>query len=199
MSALLTEIGGLVIAGGRSLRFGEEKAVTPFRGAPLMDACAHVFAPLARIAVSARPGSGAERHALSRAHVVLHDDPALPAGPLAGVAAGLRWARAENLALLATAPCDAPLLPADLVQRLAAAMGAAKAAYAVTARGAHPLCALWRVELLETIEAHLHTGEHPAVRAILAACGAVPVEFEDAGAFANANTPETLAALEQRR
>lgn len=198
MSAQLTEIAGLLIAGGRSLRFGEEKSIALFRGAPLMDACAHVFAPLAIFAVSARPGSGAERLALSRANTVLHDDPALPSGPLAGVVAGLRWAKAKDFALLATAPCDAPLLPSDVVQRLADGIGDATAAYAVTSGGIHPVCALWRIALLDVIETRLRTGAHPAVRAVLAECGAVPVLFEDGDAFANANTPEALAALEQR-
>ncbi len=198
MSASLTDIAGLLIAGGRSVRFGEEKAMAPFRGAPLMDACARAFEPLAALVVSARPGSGAEAHARARGCDVVYDDPAWPEGPLAGVAAGLRWAKPRSLAWLATAPCDAPLLPGDLVQRLRTEIGAGRAAYALTPQGPHPLCALWRIDTLELIEARLRTGDHPAVREMLAACGAVAVRFDDDRAFTNANTRDELAALEQR-
>ncbi|MGD9981364.1 MAG: molybdenum cofactor guanylyltransferase [Hyphomonadaceae bacterium] len=198
MSARFAQIAGLLMAGGRSRRFGEEKATAQFCGEPLMDAAAHVFAELTCFAVSARPGSGAERHAITQARPVLHDDPALPSGPLAGLAEGLRWAKQRGFALLATAPCDAPLLPVDLVGRLADEIGGAPAAYAVTQSGVHPLCALWRVDLLDTIVSRLRAGEHPPVRKVLTECGAVAVRFGSPDAFANANTKAALAALEQR-
>lgn len=198
MSVNLADIAGLLIAGGRSRRFGEEKAVSPFRGAPLMDASAQALAELGCLAVSARAGSGAERRAQALSLPVLHDDAELASGPLTGVLAGLRWAQREGFGFLATAPCDAPLLPRDLVSRLREAIGEASAAYAVTEHGEHPLCALWRVDLADAIAGCLKTGEHPAVRAMLAASGAVAVRFADADAFANANTQDALTALEQR-
>lgn len=172
--------------------------MSPFCGQPLMDASARPLAELACVTVSTRPGSGAERHARARGWPVIHDDPALPSGPLAGLAAGLQWARQHGFTYVATAPCDAPLLPADLFHRLAGAIGAAPAAYAVTPQRDHPLCALWRVDLAEAIAARLAAGEHPPVRDVLAACGAVAVHFEDTCAFGNANTKAELAALEPR-
>jgi molybdopterin-guanine dinucleotide biosynthesis protein A len=197
-SAHLAGIGGLLIAGGRSLRFGEEKAMSTCRGVPLMDASARVFSDLTAYAVSARPQSGAARYAQTRRLPLLHDDPNAPSGPLAGVLAGLRWARRQGFDYLATAPCDVPLIPRDLVSHLAEAIGAAQVAYAVTAQGEHPLCALWRVDLADDIAQRLQAGEHPAVRAVLAASGARAVRFADARAFANANTKAELAALERR-
>lgn len=194
----LSEIAGLLIAGGRSSRFGEEKAVSRFRGAPLIEAPARAFSALRCFAVSARPGSGAEQHARARNYPVLHDDARYPSGPLTGLLAGLLWARSSGFGFLATAPCDAPLLPDDLVQRLARAIGDRPAAYASTSTGEHPLCALWRSDMAETIAARLAAGDHPAVRRMLAECGAATVMFEDAGAFANANTKTELAALERR-
>lgn len=194
----MAHIAGLLIAGGRSQRFGGEKAMAMFRDQPLMDLSARVFSALPRFAVSARPGSGAERRAHAIGCRVLHDDPLAPSGPLAGLAAGLEWAHREGFAFVATAPCDMPLLPDDLVQRLAAGIGEASAAYAVTDQGAHPLCALWRVTLADAIVSRLRAGEHPSVHAFLAECGAIPVRFENGEAFANANTKEALALLERR-
>ncbi len=188
---------GLLLAGGRSSRFGAEKALAPFRGAPLMDAVAQRFAGLAAIAVSARPHSAAERRAHALGYPVLHDAPSTPPGPLSGVCAGLAWANDLGLSFLATAPCDAPLLPDDLFPRLIDSIGAAPAAYAHTTRGVHPLCAIWSVRLLAPLHLTLQDGEHPAVRSLLQEIGAVAVSFADDRAFLNANTPDALAALER--
>lgn len=167
-----------------------------FDGAPMMDRAARLFSALPCYAVSARAGSGAESHACRLGVDVLYDDPALPSGPLTGVLSGLLWAESRGFEFLATTPCDAPRLPVNLVARLARDIGAARAAFAVTRSGEHPLCALWRVGLRADLNDRLQSGEHPAVRAFLATSGARAVSFSDADAFANANTPAALAALE---
>lgn len=193
----LSRIAGVVIAGGRSARFGSEKAIATFRGEPLVERAAKLFANLPAFAVSAQAGSGAERHARRLGVPVLHDAPDLPSGPLTGLLAALEWARQEGCEFLATAPCDAPLLPRNMVPVLARHVGDAAAAYAVTADGEHPLCALWSIALAKTIGERLHDGAHPAVRCFLAELGAVRVRFPDPQQFANANTPQALAALER--
>ena len=192
----LNTIGGLLIAGGRSTRFGAEKAMALFGGAPMMDGAARLFAGLPGYAISVRAGSGAEGRARQLGVEVLYDDPALPSGPLAGVLSGLAWAKARNFEFLATAPCDAPRLPCDMVTRLSERIGPAPAAFAMTRVSEHPLCALWSIVLYESLNERLQSGNHPAVRAFLAESGARAVEFNDADAFANANTPTALAALE---
>lgn len=188
---------GLLLAGGRSSRFGAEKAVAPFGGRLMMDSVLQRFGALAACAVSARPNSAAAIHAQALGLDILYDDADAPTGPLAGVAAGLAWAKGANFKVLATAPCDAPLLPADLFPVLLASMGTALAAFAVTDSGEHPLCAVWRVEMAEYIAAEFVDGRHPPVRALLAERGARRVHFNDPRAFANANTPDALEALER--
>jgi molybdopterin-guanine dinucleotide biosynthesis protein A len=188
--------GGLLIAGGRSTRFGAEKAVALFDGAPMIDRVAQLFTDLPAFSISARPGSGAEARGREAGIEIVFDHPALPSGPLTGVLSGLAWARQRGFAYLASAPCDAPCLPGDLVARLAQSIGGARAAFAVTDAGPHPLCALWSVSVQPTLTAQLQAGRHPSVRAFLAEIGAVPVHFDETQAFANANTVEALAVLE---
>lgn len=196
MIALKT-IGGVLLAGGRSTRFGSEKALALFDGAPMMDRAALLFAALPGFAASVRAGSDAEARARQLGADVVHDDPSLPSGPLAGVLSAMVWARPRGFEFVASVPCDAPQLPVDMVARLVEAIGAAPAAFAVTQTGPHPLCALWSIGLHDMLRDRLRDGEHPAVRTFLAQCGAVAVRFEDVHAFANANTPEALADLEQ--
>lgn len=185
-------IAGLVLAGGRSTRFGAEKAVARVGGGtPLGLALDALRADCGVLAVSARPESGAAALAAGLGLAVLPDADSAPDGPLAGVAAGLRWAASLGADCLATLPCDMPRAPADLVARLAGGRGDAFAAFATTTEGIHPLCALWSIDLLAPLELELARG-HPAVRRFLADMGGVAVLFEDAAAFINMNTPGDL-------
>lgn len=188
-------IDGLVLAGGRSRRFGRDKASADWQGAPLLAPAARVLAGgCRRVAVGAAPGSAAALAAAGLGLRVL-PDPAGLEGPLAGVLAGLAWAEAGGASLLATLPCDVPLAPPDLVARLAQGLGEAPAA-AARAERAHPLCAVWRTSLAGDLAAFLGHG-HPPVRAFLQRIGGVEVDFPDERAFHNVNTPGDLAQISE--
>ena len=182
-------IAGLVLAGGRSTRFGSEKAIAPLGDRTLMEWALATLRPHCDpLGVSARPMSGAAALTARLGLPVVEDALHAPDGPLSGIAAGVRWASSQGSEHLATLPCDMPHAPADLIPRLMAARGEAFAAFAVAPDGPHPLCALWSIDLLASLEASLARG-HPAVQAFLRDVGAVSVMFEDAAAFANLNRP----------
>lgn len=192
------DICGVVLAGGRSVRFGGEKASALLRGKPLlMWAVERLRSVCTAVAVNARPGTEAEALARAAGLTVLHDAPGDAAGPLAGVRVGLEWAARLGARALAVSPCDAPLLPDDLYLRLAAAAGAG-AALAETGDGPQPLCALWPVSALGALTAALAGGAHPATWRMLESVGARRVHFADAAAFANLNTRAELDSLAQR-
>jgi molybdopterin-guanine dinucleotide biosynthesis protein A len=185
---------GLVLAGGRSRRFGGEKAAALLQGKPLLLwAAERLAADCAAVAVNARAGSQAELFA--RGLPVLHDRPGDADGPLAGIRAGLAWAEGLGALRLAVSPCDAPRLPPDLFARLVAAAGPDGAAVAETPDGLQPLLAVWPVRALAEVEAALAGGAHPPTWRLLQDLGAARVRFDDAAAFANVNTPQDLAAV----
>lgn len=187
---------GVVIAGGRSTRFGGEKAVATFHGEPLLlRAARRLAAACDALAVNARPDTQAAALAHSLEYAVLHDAPGDPDGPLSGVKAALQWAAHQGAQWLAVSPCDVPLLPADLYPRLIAAAGEG-AAMAVTSEGRQPLCAVWPVTALPKVSEALAGGAHPPTWRLLEELGAVKVQFAPATAFANANTREELLRLE---
>lgn len=191
-----SRVAGVVIAGGLSTRFGGEKAVALFRGEPLLlRAARRLQVASAVVAVNARPGTQAAALAQASGHALLHDAPGDPDGPLAGVKAGLLWAREQGATLLAVSPCDAPLLPRDLYPRLVDAAGEG-AAMVETSEGRQPLCAVWPVHALPALTQALAGGKHPPTWRMLEAVGAVPVWFEPPELFANANTREELARLQ---
>jgi molybdenum cofactor guanylyltransferase len=191
-------VAGVVLAGGRSVRFGGEKAAALLAGTPLvMWAARRLERSCLAVAVNARAGTEAEALARAAGLAVLHDAPGDAAGPLAGVRAGLEWARVIEAQALAVSPCDAPLLPADLFTRLIEAAGSG-AAMAETSDGRQPLCAVWPVSALAQLAAALAGGAHPPTWRMLESLGARHVYFEDPAAFANLNTREDLAAVAAR-
>jgi molybdopterin-guanine dinucleotide biosynthesis protein A len=191
-------IFGLVLAGGRSSRFGAEKALAELGGRSLLEAALATLGDgCVRVAVSAGPASGAAR--LAKAHGLerLGDPAGLARGPLAGVLAGLVWAEARGADRIATVPCDTPFLPADLVSRLDAALGPDDgAAVARASDGPHPLCGVWRTRLAQPLSALL-ADDHPPVREALRQLRGRFVDSPDPAAFANINTRQDLVRAEK--
>jgi len=189
---------GMVVAGGRSTRFGGEKATALLEGQPLLAwAVRRLQRSCGEVAVNARPGTETEALARALGLEVLHDAPGDPDGPLAGVKAGLVWAASRGAASLAVSPCDAPLLPEDLFARLIDAAGAG-AAMAVTDEGRQPLCAVWPVSALPFLTEAMAGGAHPPTWRTLESLGAVQVRFDPPEAFANVNTCEDLDLAAKR-
>lgn len=185
-------ITGLIFAGGLARRMdGREKGLLPLRGRPLVVHVLERLAPqVGTILLNANRNR--EAYAAFGRPVVADAIEGFP-GPLAGLHAGLQ---ACTTPLLATAPCDAPLLPANLVERLAAAMqDDTLAAAASTGGRLQPTFMLCRREAIDRLEGYLAEGGRK-VHAWLEAIGAVAVPFDDEAAFANVNTPEELAGLE---
>jgi molybdopterin-guanine dinucleotide biosynthesis protein A len=189
---------GVVIAGGRSVRFGGEKAVAGLAGKSLlMWAATRLARSCLAVAINARPDTEAEALARAEGLTVLHDIPGDAAGPLSGVKVGLQWAQELGASAIAVSPCDVPLLPPDVFARLIEAAGTG-AAMAETSEGHQPQCAIWPVSALPKLTAALANGAHPPTWLMLESIGAVRVRFAPPEAFANVNTRADLAAIAGR-
>jgi molybdopterin-guanine dinucleotide biosynthesis protein A len=192
------DVLGVVIAGGRSVRFGGEKAAAELAGKPLLLwAAGRLQRSCRMVAVNARAGTEAEAIARAAGFTVLHDEPGDAAGPLAGVKVGLIWAMEQGAHSIAVSPCDVPMLPVDLFPKL---LGAASggAAMAETDEGHQPQCAVWPVSALPQLREALADGQHPATWMMLQKIGAQRVRFANAQDFMNINTRIDLAMLANR-
>lgn len=189
-----TPVAIVVLAGGEGRRMGGGKSLRPFGGATLVGQAvsrARLWSPLVAVAVRAE---GQVPRTLSA--LTLVDDPDIP-GPAAGLASALAYAARVSAPRLLTLPCDAPCLPSDLPDRLQASLGEARVAVASSLGRLHPTCALWRTECAARLPAYLATGT--SLRGFAAGCGMTEVAWPpgpDGDPFANANTPEDLAALQ---
>ena len=198
-------VTALILAGGRGARMGGiDKGLQNFRGLPL------ALQTLMRLQLQTLPPQevmiNANRNLAayeSLGAAVWPDTLAGFAGPLAGFLTGLE--RCET-PLLLTVPCDTPLFPLDLLERLQQALHSEQADLAMAAAREEdgqvrpqPVFCLLKVELLDSLVAFTRdggrkidawTGQHR--------CAIVPFDRpEDAPeAFFNANTHEELQKLE---
>ena len=188
----------VVLAGGQARRMGGgDKALRLLRRRPLLEHVLDAIRPQVRaVALSA---NGDPARFLTWGLPVLADPVPDHPGPLAGVLAGLRWARQRfaGADLLLSVPTDTPLLPPDLVARLAQVRAQAGAAIACAESGGrrHPVVALWPVALADALAEALAAGVR-SVEAFAAPHGVVGVTFAidgDADPFLNVNDKTDLA------
>ncbi len=191
------DITGLVLAGGRGSRMGGvDKGLQNFRGLPLaMNALLRLQLQVGHVLINANRNLAAYE---SMGVPVWPDPIGDFAGPLAGWLAGLE--RCET-PYLVTVPCDTPNFPTDLVEKLAAALAAEGAEIAMAATledgqvQVQPVFCLLKTELMESLVAYLHAGQAKIDR-WTAQHRCITVVFDDATAFANANTAQELAQLQ---
>ena len=198
-------ITGLILAGGRGSRMGgTDKGLQNFHGLPL------ALQTLMRLQLQSLPLQEVLINA--NRNLAAYESLGVPvwpdsidgfAGTLAGFQTGLE--RCET-PLLLTVPCDTPLFPLDLVERLYSAMNAQEAdiamAAATEADGTvrpQPVFCLLKTDLLESLvkftqgggrKIDAWTGQHR--------CAIVPFDLpgDSTQAFANANTLAELQQLE---
>jgi len=191
-------ISGLILAGGKGSRMGGvDKGLQLLQGRPLLRwVLDGLFPQVSETLISANLEPGHHDDYAPFGARILRDE-ITRAGPLGGIHAGLQAARHE---LLATVPCDAPFLPADLVARLFRSLDDSQADIAVarTADGRQPVFALFRRSTTyPALNVYLRLGGRKA-DGWYAGLRLVEPAFADAAAFSNINTPEALATLEAK-
>lgn len=187
------QITGLILAGGRGSRMGGvDKGLQTWRGLPLaMHALLRLQPQVGELMINANRNLGAyESMGVPVWPDALPDHP----GPLAGFLTGLEHCETPYLV---TVPCDSPVFPADLVERLAAALEAADAEVAMAATvedgrlQVQPVFCLMRTSLMESLVRAMQAGERKIDR-WTAQHRCVTVPFDEVAAFFNANTLDDL-------
>lgn len=196
------KILGVVLAGGLARRMGGgDKGLQQLGGKPILNRILERLAPQVDGVILNANGDPARFAAWTLP--VAGDAVEGFVGPLAGVLAGLAWARAHrpDVTDIVTVPGDGPFLPRDLVARMAAARAAAGAdlACAVSAGQAYPVVGLWPVRLHDDLQRAVVDEDIRKVDRWTARHKLVQVEFAShpVDPFFNANAPEDLAEAER--
>ncbi len=207
----MNQITAIVLAGGRGSRMGGvDKGLQTFRGMPLvMHALMRLQMQEGELIAESMVNANRNLSAYESMGVSVWPDasPEEFAGPLAGFLTGLE--RCESPYLL-TVPCDTPLFPLDLAQRLMQALETEQADFAVACAPElsstgesrtrpQPVFCLMKSDLMESLVAFTQSGGRK-IDAWTAQHRVAHVAFDgaqdDPKAFANVNTLQELYALE---
>ena len=198
-------ITGLILAGGRGSRMGgTDKGLQNFHGLPLalqtLMRLQLQSLPLQEVMINANRNLSAYE---SLGVPVWPDSIDGFAGPLAGFLTGLE--RCET-PLLLTVPCDSPLFPLDLLERLCKAMHEQDADLAMASAPEtdgtvrpQPVFCLLKLDLLESLVKFTQSGGRKIdARTAQHHCAIVPFDLpgDSPQAFSNANTLAELQQLE---
>ncbi|HEY1336647.1 MAG TPA: molybdenum cofactor guanylyltransferase [Bryobacteraceae bacterium] len=171
---------GYVLTGGASSRMGRDKAALPYRGGTLAEAVARAVAEAAGSAILV---GNPERNPGAIPDLYPGE------GPLGGILTALHHTRAEWNLVVA---CDMPEIDGRMLRALLERAEQERADALLPAGPSglpEPLCAVYRLRVLEALEEAFARG----VRKITAALGdrmrTAPVHWE----FHNVNTPEDWA------
>ncbi len=210
LQAAAADVEAFVLAGGRSSRMGQEKALVSLHGRPLIRIALETL-----LAAGMNPRIAGARTSLSSFAPVIPD--LIPdCGPLSGIHASLAASSAELCLFL---PVDLPLMPPALLQSLlqrAQITGSSVTLCRLNGQ-IQPLPVLLRRTVLESLELCLQQGVFQCHRAwnllaeasstlpdavtveFLAQCGQVnhPLGLPPVLWFQNCNSPSQLADLDR--
>jgi molybdopterin-guanine dinucleotide biosynthesis protein A len=185
-------VSGIVLAGGASLRLGQDKALVKVAGQPLVERVADVLRSLVREIVLVTPSP--ERLAWLGLPTVGDVYPGV--GTLGGLHAGL--AAIEKPYGLVVG-CDMPFLNRDLLAYMIAQTGENEVIMPRVGRFYEPLHAIYARSVLPVLEERILAGQ----RRIRQACAGLRTRYihedeivafdPDQVSFFNVNTPEDLA------
>jgi molybdenum cofactor guanylyltransferase len=195
---------GVLLAGGRSLRMGGgDKCLAPLAGRPLLAHAIERLRPQVKFLVVNANGDRTRFDDFGLP--VVSDTMAEFPGPLAGILAGMAWARSwkPGIRHIVTTPTDAPFFPTDLVERLSTGIaGDVDIAIASCRNRDHPVFGLFPVALADALAKFLQESANRAVHAWLDSQKVVRVDFTPKAElvtdpFFNINSPSDLATAER--
>lgn len=201
-------LAGIVLAGGLARRMGGgDKTLAAIGGRPML---AHIIDRLKpQVGPMALNANGDPARFAAYDLPVVADSVEGFAGPLAGVLAGMDWARASapECRAIVTVAGDTPFFPRDLAARFADAVAHESGdtiCLATSGGHNHPVFGLWPVALADDLRGFLARGETRKVLAWVKAHANVRADFGmvDRGGqvvdpFFNVNTPEDTAQAEK--
>lgn len=192
-----SELTAIVLAGGKSSRMGQDKALIPIQGVPLLQRVCSIAQSCADTVYIVTPWPERYQDLLLPGCQFIREVPlareSLTHGPLVGFAQGLGEVQTDWVLLLA---CDLPRLRVEVLQdwvtRLDSVGDNAIAALAYHPKGWEPLCGFYRRRCLPELLEFINQGG----RSFQQWLRQYPVEvlpLPEPEMLFNCNTPEDLA------
>ncbi len=150
------KFGLVILAGGRSSRFGADKVMLKFEGRTFLETLIHRFQPLQIPIVVA--GKQPENFPDNLDSVAFVEDQQPDCGPLEGIRNGL--ALLEPLVEFAfVTSCDAPLVRADVARFLVSQIGSFQAVVPRSELNVYGMTAIYRTDVHALIESRISANQ----------------------------------------
>jgi molybdenum cofactor guanylyltransferase len=164
MSAAPRRIGAIVLAGGRSSRFGRDKLAEPIDGRPMLE---HVIAAVRRVATDVVVVAAPDGSPMLPSGTTVAHDPRAFEGPLAGLATGLA-ALDPGVEQVIVVGGDMPTLVPAVLERLLSLIDRAEAVVLADDAGPRPLPMAARRSIVQPVTERLLASGERRLRALLA-------------------------------
>jgi len=202
----------IILAGGRSSRMGQDKALLTIQGIPLLQLVCDIAITLCNPVYVVTPWPERYQHLLSARCQFIREVPLpgesagevpasskvtlpLPHGPLVGFAQGMAQVQTDWVLLLA---CDLPRLRVEVLQEWATGLDRvgeeAIALLTHNAKGWDPLCGFYRRSCLPALTEYINQGGR-SFQQWLAQHPVQVLPLPDAQMLFNCNTPADYGAL----
>lgn len=188
------KIGCVILAGGKSSRMGEDKALLEYEGKYFIEKIAEELSFFEEKIIAR--GSNSNLDGITGSDWKIIPDIYQDHGPMGGMHAALKECKSDAMYAVT---CDMPLITTELVQKLCIEIEDYDAVIAVTDEGKyHPLCGVYKKQLHKSMEEHLQK-DYNRMMEVLKKCNLkyLYLNAEESRMLMNVNTPEEYCRLKK--
>ena len=184
---------GVVLAGGKSKRFGEDKSKVILGDKTLLEHTLHKIKSKFNNVVIVSNNS------FSKDYTIIKDCVEGQLGPLVGVLSAMKWIKKKNLSYkwIITFPCDTPFFELIIIDKFieASKLNDSLLYFAKSAKKRHNIFGLWSMELIEILEKDIIENNYRKVEQWANKIGVktINISYDNIDPFFNINTKEDLA------
>ena len=188
---------GVVLAGGKSKRFGKDKSRIKLGGKTLLE---HT---LDKIKSKFKTIIIVSNNKIIKDYITIKDCIEGQLGPLVGVLSAMKWIKKNNYSYkwIATFPCDTPFFNIALIDKFieATKLNDSLLYFIKSEEKRHNIFGLWSLKLVETLEQDILENKHRKVEKWANKIGVktINISYDNIDPFININTQEDHAEAEK--
>ena len=191
---------GVVLAGGKSQRFGEDKSQVKLGGKLLIDyILSEIIEEFSEILVVSNSSIDFKHYD----KILVIEDIKKNLGPLGGVLTAMKWIKDNNkdYKWISTFPVDTPFFKHSILQKFLQNISPEEGNlfFIKSNNTRHNIFGLWSIDLMEKLEEDLDKGERKVeLWANSIGVKTINIEFQNKDPFFNINTKEDLEKAKDR-
>ena len=191
---------GIVLAGGRSQRFGEDKSQVKLDGKILID---HILNEISDGFKEILIVSNNKIKFKHSDNISMIRDLKKDQGPLGGILSAMKWIKEKrkNYKWISTFPVDTPFFKKEILQNFLHEINLeeSKLFFIKSNNTVHNIFGIWSIDLMEKLEEDLNNGERKVeVWANKVGVKVINMEFINEDPFFNINTKDDLEKAKEK-